>query len=299
MVAGLSFADRKLHYAAVRHERSDNILLRLGTCRFDFNVAEGLTRTDSSADFLALAEAVGEIFTDTEAGLLSIALDPRLCYQFSTSVPFDADESSLTRQVLKELALVVDDETPLFVTTESLDRRDLANGDVTSWVQVFALPETTRSRLRGLADVLGVPVVISSSVDSVASFVAYLEGDALVRSDQEYSLLLGDHGDYAEFAICSYGQRRVAGLSINEDPADAVYALWSFVRRLGISPEAIQTVYLYGNNEDTPLADVSRHCGATVRRVGPLDAVRLKPGASATDLAPYVPCVGAALKLSA
>jgi hypothetical protein len=298
VVAGLSFADRTMRYAEVLHERHGNTLRRLGSCRFDFSVAQSLTRTDSS-DYMTLAEAVGEIFAGTGADLLSIALDPRLCYHFSTSIPFDADESTLTRQVLKELALVADDETPLFVSTESLDRRDLPGGDAVSWVQVFALPETTRSRLRGLADVLGVPIAITSSLDAAASFVGYLEEDTLGVRDTSYSLLLGDHTDYAEFAVCSQGRRRVAGLSMAEDPADGVHALWSFVRRLGLSPADLQTVYLYGDNQETAFADIPKHSGATLRRLGPLDVVRLNAGASATDLASYVPCVGAALAQSA
>jgi hypothetical protein len=46
-------------------------------------------------------------------------------------------------------------------------------------------------------------------------------------------------------------------------------------------------------------ADIPKQCGATLRRLGPLDVVRLKVGATATDLAAYVPCVGAALEQSA
>src|SRR5690606_22381617 len=127
-------------------------------------------------------------------------------------------------------------------------------------------------------------------------FVGYLEDETRMGREPEYSLLLGDHGDYAEFAICTYGRRRIGGLSIAEDPADGVHALWSFVRRLGISPCDVQVVYLYGSNEDTPYVDVPKYCGATLRRLGPLDVVRLKAGATAPDLAGYVPCVGAALK---
>ena len=297
VVAGISFAGEVMRYAEVEHEQHGSTLRRLGSCRFDFKIADCLASDPDSPNFQTLAEAVAEIFSGTPAHLLSVALDPRLCYAFETSIAVDADDASLTSQVLKELALVADDETPLFVSTGNTGERTLRDGSILSSISVFALPERTRARLKALAESMGVSLVLSTSVNASSAMIGFLE-DVFRGTEAGYSILIGDQGEYAEFAICVDGTRTASALAILEDRADGVYALWSFIRRLGLSPANVDTVYMYGEHEhDSPFRDVARQCGATLRLLSPLDVVRLQAGSGGErDLAVYVPCVGAALE---
>ena len=119
VVAGISFADDVMRYAEVEHEHHGSTLKRLGSCRFDFPVAEALADPQDDERSTTVREAVAEIFSATAAHRLSVAIDPRQAYTFETSIEADADDDALKAQVLKELALVADNETPLFVATES------------------------------------------------------------------------------------------------------------------------------------------------------------------------------------
>lgn len=290
--AGLSFAGRTMRYAEVERERHGNTLRRLGSCRFDFEAADCLAT--GGDNFETLVDATTEIFADSRAELLAVALDPRLCYQFVTAISNEADDELLRNQILKELALVADDETPLYVRTESLELRRGADGGAFSLVQVFAVPETTRARIGRLAEPLGVPLVMETSLRSAASLVGFLEGGYRGREDG-FSLLLGHQNDYAEFGVCVHGHCRFAGMAVPEHPADALHAVWSFLRRFDLAPADIESVYVFGDVTDSPLSAVARHAGAALRKLGPLDVVHVKATETASNLDVYVPCVGAAL----
>lgn len=296
VVAGISFADDVMRYAEVEHEHHGSTLKRLGSCRFDFPVSEALADPNADERFTTVREAVAEIFSATAAHRLSVAIDPRLAYTFETSIEADADDDALKAQVLKELALVADNETPLFVATESGKSGDLDDVDAPVRVTVFAYPERIRTRLAGLAAAAGARLAVTTAIRSAAGMVSYLE-DTLRSREDDFSVVVGDHGTFAEFAVCVHGAPRSSALCLVEDPADGVYGLWSFVRRLQLAPRDLDTVYLYGENEaDSVFADIPRHCGATLRRLSPLDVVRLASGGSGPQaLAAYVPCVGAAL----
>jgi hypothetical protein len=127
--------------------------------------------------------------------------------------------------------------------------------------------------------------------------VGFLE-DSLRGSESGYSILVGDQGEYAEFAVCVDGKRTTSALVVLEDRADGPYAMWSFVRRLGLSPSDLDTVYLYGERAgESIFRSVPKQCGATLRLLSPLDVVRLQAGTGGEkELAVYVPCVGAALE---
>ncbi len=287
-----------MRYAEVEHEEHGSMLRRLGSCRFDFDIVDCLA-SGNLDDVSTLGDAVAEIFSGTPAHLLSVALDPRLCYSFKTSVAGDANESTMTSQVLKELALVADNETPLFVRTETAGMRTLKDGRTLSHISVLALPESIRDRLKGFADRLGVGLVVTSSVNASSAMIGFLE-DALRSAATSFSVLVGDQGTHAEMAVCVRGRRLSSALVIPESSEDAIYALWAFLRREGLSPADMDTIYIYGENErDSAFHAVPRQCGATLRQLSPLDVVRLQAGSGGErELSPYVPCVGAAIETS-
>ncbi len=293
VVAGISFADDVMRYAEVEHEHHGSTLKRLGSCRFDFPVSEALADPLDDERATTVREAVAEIFASTAAHRLSVAIDPRLAYTFETSIDADADDDALKSQILKELALVADNETPLFVATESA-HPDEDDGQVR--VTVFAYPERIRSRLGGLAAAAGARLAVTTAIRSAAGMVSYLE-DSLRGREDDFSLVVGDHGSFAEFAVCVHGRPSSRALCLLDDPADGIYGLWSFVRRMNLAPRDLDTVYLYGENEaESVFAEIPRQCGATLRRLSPLDVVRLASGGGGPQaLAAYVPCVGAAL----
>lgn len=297
--AGVFLHDDVVRYTEITVDDAGRAgLKRLGSCRFDFSVVSALT--DGNPELVeTLREALTDVFEGSAITEVCIALDPSICYTFHTAVEGDATEESMRRQLLAEIALVSDPETPLHVSSGAIGSTPGSGGGVVSNLQVLAFPDSVRANLDiVLADIPGTRQFYSSVQGAGNLLKELLRGNATdaVVDPEAFDIAVGQYETYAEYSVCRSGQLlHVQHVQTTGDEEILYYAA-NLLRTLGAGEASVNRVYLYGEG----LTDESRHAFARVlgdtQLLDPLSVVPASGNPrGAFDGRSFVQCVGVAL----
>lgn len=338
--AGIELLGTSLRYAEVEaygpersgrqeegHAKGGHRLLRLGSCDFDFDVARVLWEAGSEAasepfdrQIATLGEALADVYEQTAAEELRVAVHPSQAPSFFAPAPAEASEADRRERFRREAQLLTHVGAPASEASAQtdasedfhLDARKLsaeneADGQAPQF-RVLALDGATHARFQQVMERL--PVRSSrwvASTEAAAQGAAALqrrraeERGASPRSDgRAFTLAVGRYPGHLEVALARGGHLRHALHAPGATPADAAYFAAALLQRLDVAPSAVEDVFVYGLDVGVPeetFASLGRLTGTQPQLLDICPVLGLDPDRLAKDFdaGPYVPCVGAAL----
>ena len=292
----------RLRYAEVEHADTDDgpteTLRRLGTCDFDFEVDRAVFGRPEPHQLDAIATAVRDLFEGTTADALHVALHPTHCVGFFTPVPDGLDPETRFGRLRREAALLADAEPdrPGRVRAVPVRTQTLDAGPQT-WHHVIHVPEAVHARLKLLAQQLGrqTRYELADTTQAAASLVAALT--PLGAHPDAFQLGLGIYPAHVEVVVCQAGQWYAGHHAPARTPEDGAYFAYRLMTDLGLAPAAFEQWWLYGEQTDLRAHNLlASLLKLEPQRLNPLRAFGLPAqSGSPTQMAAYVPCVGAAL----
>lgn len=302
--AGIELDGTVLRYAEVEHYATNYRLLRLGSCDFDFDVAEQLLHASESEHLETIATALGDVFRGSLARQFNIVLHPPACHSFFAPVLTGHTEDKLEAHLLHEAELLTASNTSeaLQVTTTSLYTQRLSAERELEWFHVLVLQEAVQARFARIAEKLPYPHYrLNLSTGAAAAVVGRIEHKTLPpthRTDQPYTLAIGQYDSHFEYTLCHNGQWRHSHHTRSGTALDAAYFATRFLKHLRVPHHEIGRIFVYGKRNSlddfAPYADLF---GCAAERLNPILAVDLDPASLDDSFAAesYVPCIGSAL----
>lgn len=308
--AGIELYGRVMRYAEVDlGARTDAAeppaprLLRLGACDFDFDVAEALLDLAGPTHLDTVATAVCEIFGGSKAETLRVAVHPWHATSFFSPIPEGTAPASRLEQFKQEAAMLADAAVTRPVRVRATPVRIEAgpDGRRSHWHHVLRLPESVHARLAHIAKPLGgsereAAHEFVDTTGAAAAVVARLLPDN--DEDEAFTLALGAYDDRTEFALCRGTTWYHGHYADVPAQTDGAYFCAALLDRLGVAPERVRRLYLYGDAAEPGMAAVtSAFLGREAQPLEPLQVFRVAPpGADPLALTAYAPCVGALLR---
>ena len=300
--AGVEVYGRVMRYAEVRGGGAAPLhLVRLGACDFDFDVAEALLGLAGPTHLDTVATAVREIFADSAARTLAVAVHPWNCTSFFSPLPAGMPPAERFEQLRQEAAMLSDASVarPVRVKATPVRIETLADGQVAHWHHVLRLSDSVHARFDHVAT---EPEGEGSRwkhdfVDTTAAAAAVV-GRRPEMDDDAFALAIGVYGSRSEVALCRgatwhYGHHAEAGAL-----EDGAYFVAALLDRLGVDPSDLAHLFLYGDGIDAEAVEgVEALLGLRARPLNPLDMFRpARSGADPLTLASYAPVIGALLR---
>jgi hypothetical protein len=292
--AGVFFHDTVVRYTEIS-ESADGLveLKRLGSCRFDFSVIEALTSGDREL-IETLREALTEVFGDSTPVEVCAAIDPNVCITFQTSIQADASDEQMRTQVLAEMAVLADPDTPLHVSSDENGSVLSPDGVEISHLQVLAFPDKIRENLdRVLANIPGDKHYFSAVQGAGRLLQQFVGSD---DSSSGFDVAFGQYKDHFEYAVCRSGRLEHVQHIPCENTLDGIYHGARLLRLLGSGTAELNRIFLYG--EELSESVVERY-DSLLGRTELLDPLRVVKAAgspkSSFDNQSFVQCVGVAL----
>lgn len=307
-----AFEGAALRYAEVERDGAALRLRRLGTCDFDVAADEALLGSAAPAHLDTVAAALREVFRASDARTLVVVAHPPALVSFFAPLPEALPAPARYEQLRQEAALLADVTTAqpvriraVPVRTEAFPGAPGAGGGPHRWHHVVHVPESVHARLTLLARAVGATTY--DLVDATQAAAAVVRGLLWQEPARvpvaPFALAVGAYATHAEFALCRTdpADGRAAWYHALHAPGgapeDAAYFALALLERLGVAPEAVGRLFVYGD------ADPERHAvlGALLGRdPEPLDPLplfgRSPEGVAPADLAAFAPCLGAALR---
>jgi hypothetical protein len=294
--AGIDIVGHSLRYAEVEQYGARFRLLRLGSCDFDFDVAEAVLATSADDHVAMVSEALGDVFSGSVADSVHVTVHPPRCYSFFSPLPKELSPARRNVRLQQEAALVAGTEPSLHITPDAVRSQKLEDGSTVEWVHVLAVERAMHERIRNvlghLSRLRGRLVV---GMHAAASTVARLD----VPPGAGYSLAIGTYPDHVEYALCRDGAWQFSRYSDAVPPVDVAYFAAHVADRFGLAPREIEALYLYGDDADrSHFPDLEFVFGSKLRPLNPLVILDVDEGglASDFDVEGYVGCIGAALQ---
>lgn len=295
--ASLDIFGRDLHYAEVEQLGSRYRLLRLGSCDFDFDVVAELLRVDTDATNLtAVREALRDVLSGSVASLIRFVMHPPAVRTFMAALPPDLPLSSVNIRAHQEAALLYGVGPGLAVDHEPLVTEPTST-DPASWHGVSVTLSDVRKKLTRLAAALP-----GADVDVVSCRVA--AGRALERfmavgkpSSDGVVMAVGRYGELFEVAYGSEGRWLYSHTVESKYETDAVYFSSQILRRLGRSPEDVERLLVFGEEEDLDVPSFARFYSVRPQPFDPLMLVNIDPATVEGSFqgGAFLACVGGAL----
>ncbi len=298
--AAIDVYDRILRYAEVEQYGSRYRLLRLGSCDFDFNVAEELVSTSDGGNLATVTDALLDVYSGSVATTLSVTVHPPQCYSFFSPHPAQSDAQARRAGLQKEAVLLTGTEAPVHITVDTVRSQTLGSGDEVDWMHVLAVDERTQQRIDEVAQSLPQPelrlmVGMHAAASTMGRLQRWTSGDA-VRGP--FALAIGWYARHVEYTLCREGQWFFSKHTDAAPPIDVAYFSAAMLEYLRLTPPQVRRLYVYGNDVDLSLfSDLETVFDLEVHRLNPLAVLDLDPGSLASDfeVEAYVGCVGAAL----
>ena len=301
--AGVDIYESTLRYAEVERRGSDYRLLKLGSCEFDFNMAQMLTGGAPPMYLDTLAEALSDVFAESKASDLHVVFHPTNCFSFFTPLFVDMSDEARKRRLQDEATLLTTGERPvsLHLTADAVHTETLDNGRVVEWFHVLGVHEHVHAQLdRILRRLPQDNYRFNLSTRGAANAIetlARLAGTA-TRETAPFALAIGYYKTHVEFVICRHHRWYFSHFAPCSAPSDGVYFALSLLRRLNLDRSGFGHLYLYGDDVEpevfTLLQDIFQQIPDVLN---PMDVVALdrkKPGMH-FDAEAYVPCIGIAM----
>jgi hypothetical protein len=309
--AGIEVAGNTLRYAEVEvapvtDAPSRPRLIRMGACDFDIDVAEAILDPSGKASIETVARALSDIFQDSSAEHLSLAVHGWLGTSFFAPLPADASAAVKFEQLQQEAALLADADTarPLQVTAIPVRVEVRQDGREYHWHHVLRLAEDVQARAAHLARCIG-PTVSHRFVDSAAAVAEVASrlirgsaGDGGATADNAYGLAIGAYGDRIEISVLRDRSWFFGHWIPAAEAADTKYFGAALLQRLGIAPTAVSRLYVYGHPEDhIAAAGIEALVNLKALPLDPLGVfAAARSQADPLVLSAFAPCVGAALR---
>jgi hypothetical protein len=207
-------------------------------------------------------------------------------------------------------------QAALVTNTRSLDAlhtlrrsvRTATEGDETvEWVHVLAVPQAVEARMRALLAEVPVSEVGGRLLSSEAAARLLRPPETDVDSEtsadgsDDYRLAIGRYGAHTEYALSRDGAWHHAHAAKDaQSPEDQVYYAVGMLNRIGLSPEDVGHISVYGN-ESEPVSDgpFETAFGGVPVPLDPFAAVDATTDRPDEEPAPaYVPSIGGALTVS-
>lgn len=307
MQAGIELIGRSLRYAEVDHGASPR-LLRMGACDFGFEVDTAVLDVAGPTYLDTVATALEEIFANSQATRLQVAVHPWHATSFFAPLPVGMAAAEKFEQLRQEAAMLADARVarPVRVTASPVRMESLPDGRRFHWHHVLRLSESVHARAAHLAKRVGKSSEhkFVDAAGAAAEIISRLrrpsDEAAEVKSPDKvpYTLAFGLYGQRMEVSVCRGAAWHFGHWVEVAEAADAAYFTAALLDRIGVPAERVGRLLLYGEaSEREMLSDVE---ALLDKEAQPLDTLSLFPQAqSKTDasaLASFAPCIGAALQ---
>ena len=301
--AGVDLYQSTLRYAEVESNDSQYRLLKLGSCEFDFNMADALLNGAQPMYLDTLAEALNDVFSESIATDLHVVFHPSNCFSFFTPLYVDLSEEERKTRLQEEATLLVSNgmSTPLHLTADVVYSETLDSGRVVEWFHVLGVEEQVHSQLQRILQALPHSSFrFNLSTRGTANAIERIAR----RESREfanvapYTLAIGYYKTHVEFSLCRRFRWFFSHHIESSAPADSVYFALSLLRRLQVDREAVGQLYIYGEDIEAEVFSILKDVfHSTPEVLNPMEIVSLdrkSPGMHFTAEA-YVPCIGIAM----
>jgi len=300
-----------LRYAEVERTADGRTSLRrLGTCDFDFDVGEAVLGVTGPSQLDTVAAALREVFRSGGARTLVVVAHPPALVSFFSPLPEEMPAPARYEQLRQEAALLADVSTAqpvriraVPVRMETLPGPPERGGGPHRWHHVVHVAEPVHARLALLARAVGsgtYDLVDATQAAAAAVHGLLAAGTPAPRGapgGAPFALAVGAYAAHAEFALCHDGAWHHGLHAPGGAPEDAAYFALALLERLGVQPEDVGRLFVYGD------ADADRHAVLAAlldRAPEPLDPLplfgRRPDGVDPAELAAFAPCLGAVLR---
>lgn len=300
--AGIDIYDKVLRYAEVEQRGPRYHLLRLGSCDFDFDVAEAVLNASNPEHVEALTDALNDVFEGSVATRLHVTLHPPTCFSFFTALPVEVAKEERKYRLLREAALLTRSGTPqpLRLTADPVYTETLNDREAVEWYHVLALNERLHARFDRICRMLPQSNHrMTLSMHAVANAVERIERRRGERpQDAPFSLALGWYPTHVEFTLCRHARWYFSHFSEASTPNDCAYFALALARRLGINQDAVGRIFIYGGYRKTEVfAELADVFPADPEPLNPMDLIDLDADSMAAsfDHTAYAPCLGVTL----
>ena len=300
--AGVDLYKSTLRYAEV--ERNDNQyrLLKLGSCEFDFDMADALSDSAQPMHMETLAEALNDVFSESIASDLHVVFHPSDCYSFFTPLYIDLTEDERKHRLQEEATLLTSSSNPvpLHLTADVVYTETLENGRVVEWFHVLGVEERVHKQLNAMFS--GLPhssFRFNLSTRGTANAIEQMAGkESLESRSSAYTLAIGYYKTHIEYALCRQNRWFFSHHTESNAAVDSVYFALALLRRLKIDRSKVGRIYIYGEDiEGEVFSVLTEVFESTPEVLNPMEVVMLEkksPGMHFTAEA-YVPCIGVAM----
>jgi hypothetical protein len=302
--AGIDIYGNVLRYAEVEQYGTRYRLLRLGSCDFDFDVADAVWQADQSGHLSTVAEALADVFAGSAADQFQVTVHPPTCFSFFTPVPAGISDAARKVRLQQEAALLAGTDIPLRLTADALYSAYVGDpAERVDWVHVLAVPERIHTRfdriLRSLPQARHrLMVSMQAAAATVGRLLPLHANGGTADAEAPYTLAVGGYGGHVEFTLCHRQRWHFSHFTDTGPAADLAYYAVALLQRLHLHPADVGTLYVYGHPQDTGLADLlERVFHRRPAALNPLEVVDLDAGSLTADFdaEAYVSCMGAAL----
>ncbi|HCR49854.1 MAG TPA: hypothetical protein DIW24_09500 [Bacteroidetes bacterium] len=303
-IIGIELSGDTLRYAEVQRQAQSWQLVRLGSCGFDFNVAEALLGHESHPEALeTLRLALNNVFGEGYSAEVRLALHPNQGYSFYVPVSSGLDEAARARVFLQEARTIVGTETPkLHFWPQPLYVEEFENGETVTWYHISVVFKDVYNRFAAcLQDFNRVRYQFVSLETSVAKVISERMANETEQGRQRlpFILALGCYESHTEFLLCRLSNLHFSTFAEGIKPEESTRHSLQMMERLHFLPTMVGSIFIYGNPVDiTAFASLTYAFGVTPKLLNPMTLMgdlsdRLLD--TNTSLSPFVPCLGAAL----
>ena len=302
--AGIDIYGTVLRYAEVEQRGPRYQLLRLGSCDFDFDIAEAVLQGSPPEHLEALTDALNDVFEGSVATRLHVTVHPPTCYSFFTALPVEVTKEERKQRLLREAALLTRSSSPqpLRLTADPVYTETMDDGEAVEWFHVLALNERLHARFDRICRMLPQSRHrMTLSMHAVANAVERIErraGEGEGRQQAPFTLVLGWYPTHVEFTLCRHTHWYFSHYSEAAPPADCAYFALALTGRLGLEQSAVGRIFVYGGfKKADDFAGLAEVFPAVPEPLNPMQLIDLDPDSMAAsfDHAAYAPCLGVAL----
>lgn len=304
--AGIDLHQNVLRYAEVEQYGSRYRLLRLGSCDFDFDLPQELLSGNPSGNLETVADALKDVFAGSVSEQLNVAIHPPGGYSFFTPLANSLTSVEREARITEEVRLLTQaavESSSLHVTADPVYEETLEDGRGVSWFHVWAMNDFVHERFQQIFGVLPYQTHrMKLSMQAAAAVVSGLEERGKNREARTggvaFTLALGWYGSHVEYTLCRNGHWYFSHYATVQSLADSAYFAVTLLRRLGLRPNDITQVYVYGRDIDIDEFSIFKAIfDVPPERLNPIPVVDLDPGSLSSDFdaEAYVPCIGVAL----
>lgn len=301
--AGVDLYKSTLRYAEVERNDQHYRLLKLGSCEFDFNMADALSDSAQPMHLETLAEALNDVFSESIASDLHVVFHPSDCYSFFTPLYVDLTEEQRKYRLQEEATLLTSQSTPvpLHLTADVVYTETLENGRVVEWFHVLGVEERIHKQLSSVLHALPHSSFrFNLSTRGTANAIEQMarKENLEMRTNQAYTLAIGYYKTHIEYALCRQNRWFFSHHTDSSAAVDSVYFALALLRRLKIDRSQVGRIYIYGEDIEGEVFSVLTEIFENTPEVlNPMEVVQLEkksPGMHFTAEA-YVPCIGVAM----